>query len=73
MPRTKGETTKLVIAKTSSDSLRVTIPSFVVKSLHLVRGDELHWEIESLSEGRIGVTIIRAANSRINKEVENGQ
>lgn len=73
MSRTKGETTKLVNAKTCSDSIRVTVPSFVVKSLHLVRGDELHWEIESLNEGRIRVIVIRAANSKINKEVENGQ
>ena len=59
MPRTRGETTKLVIAKTSSDSLRVTIPSFIVKSLHLAPGDELEWEIESFDEKMIRVHIIK--------------
>ena len=48
MSRTKGETTKLVSAKTSSDSLRATVPSFIVKTLHLEAGDELEWEIESI-------------------------
>ena len=57
MPRTKGETTKLVNAKTSSDSLRATVPSFVVKTLHLKSGDELEWEIESLEKGTIKVTV----------------
>ena len=57
MPRTKGETTKLVSAKTSSDSLRVTVPSFIVKTLHLKSGDELKWEIESLEKGTIKVTV----------------
>ena len=57
MPRTKGETTKLVSAKTSSDSLRATVPSFIVKTLHLKSGDELKWEIESLEKGTIKVTV----------------
>ena len=57
MPRTKGETTKLVNAKTSSDSLRATVPSFIVKTLHLKSGDELKWEIESLEKGTIKVTV----------------
>ena len=68
MPRTKGETTKLVNAKTSSDSLRVTIPSFVVKSMHLGPGDQLHWEIKSLDEGILKVVIIRTTISKDNKE-----
>jgi antitoxin component of MazEF toxin-antitoxin module len=57
MPRTKGETTKVVNAKTSSDSLRATVPSFIVKTLHLKSGDELKWEIESLEKGTIKVTV----------------
>lgn len=60
MPRTKGETTKLVSAKTSSDSLRVTVPSFIVKTLHLVAGDKMEWEIESLDEKTIRVHIIKS-------------
>ena len=68
MSRTKGETTKLVNAKTSSDSLRVTVPSFIVKSLHLVSGDELKWELESLEDGIIRVVIVRDPNSKQNGE-----
>jgi hypothetical protein len=62
MPRTKGETTKLVNAKTSSDSLRVTVPSFIVKTLRLETGDELSWEIESLDEKTIRVHVIKGNN-----------
>ena len=57
MPRTKGETTKLVSAKTSSDSLRATVPSFIVKTLHLEAGDELEWGIESIEKSIVTVKI----------------
>ena len=60
MARTKGETTKLVNAKTSSDSLRATVPSFIVKTLHLEAGDELEWEIESFEEELLRVHIIKS-------------
>ena len=60
MPRTKGETTKLVNAKTSSDSLRATVPSFIVKTLHLEAGDELEWEIESIEQGSVKIRIRRS-------------
>lgn len=62
MPRTKGETTKLVNAKTRSDSLRTTVPSFIVKTLHLESGDELSWEIESLDEKTLRVHVIKGKN-----------
>ena len=62
MSRTKGETTKLVNAKTSSDSLRVTVPSFIVKTLHLEAGDELEWEIESIEFGTVKVRIVKSKN-----------
>ena len=67
MPRTKGETTKLVNAKTSSDSLRATVPSFIVKTLHLEAGDELEWEIESIEQGSIKIRIRR------NQEIEHSK
>ena len=60
MSRTKGETTKLVNAKTSSDSLRATVPSFIVKTLHLEAGDELEWEIESIEQGSVKIRIRRS-------------
>ena len=67
MARTKGETTKLVIAKTSTDSLRATVPSFIVKTLHLEAGDELEWEIESIEQGSIKIRIRR------NQEIEHSK
>lgn len=42
MPRTKGETTKLVSAKISSDSLRATVPSFIVKKCVLKEVTNFH-------------------------------
>ncbi len=62
MARTKGETTKLVNAKTSSDSLRATVPSFIVKTLHLEAGDELEWQIESIELGTVKVQIVKSKN-----------
>ena len=70
MPRTKGETTKLVNAKTSSDSLRATVPSFIVKTLHLEAGDELEWEIESIEEGSVKIRIRRNQEIEHSKEVD---
>ena len=62
MARTKGETTKLVNAKTRSDSLRATVPSFIVKTLHLEAGDELEWQIESIELGTVKVQIVKSKN-----------
>ena len=67
MSRSKGETTKLVIAKTSSDSMRATVPSFIVKTLHLEAGDELEWEIESLKKSTIKITVVKQ-NRRTSNE-----
>ncbi len=65
MSRTKGETTKLVNAKTSSDSLRTTVPSFIVKAMELGEGDTLSWKIESLTEGLITVKVIKTEDSDV--------
>ena len=67
MPRTKGETTKLVNAKTSSDSLRATVPSFIVKTLRLEAGDELEWEIESIEQGSVRIRVKRSRESELSK------
>jgi antitoxin component of MazEF toxin-antitoxin module len=67
MARTKGETTKLVNAKTSSDSLRVTVPSFIVKTLHLEAGDELEWKIESIEQGSVKIQIKKNQETKRSK------
>ena len=59
MTRTKGETTKLQSAKKESESLRATIPSFIVKTLHLKVGDQLAWEIESLEGKTIKISVVK--------------
>lgn len=71
MSRTRGITTKIINAKNSSDSLRVTVPSFITKTLHIRKGDELSWEIESLENGIIKVMIVRSSrgnSGEMNKE-----
>ena len=65
MSRTKGETSKLVNAKTSSDSLRTTVPSFIVKAMELDEGDNLSWKIESLTELLITVKVIKSGDSAV--------
>jgi antitoxin component of MazEF toxin-antitoxin module len=51
--------------KKSASSLRVTVPSFIVKTLHLEAGDELEWEIESIESGSVRIRIVK------NKNIEN--
>ncbi len=63
MARTKGETTKLQSAKKESESLRATIPSFIVKTLHLKVGDQLAWEIESLEGKIIKISVVKLHGS----------
>jgi len=60
MARTKGDVTKLVSAKRETDSPRTTVPSSIVRVMKLKDGDELQWELKSMDEGFILVTIIRS-------------
>ena len=51
----KGQT-KVVAAKTNSDSLRTTIPSHIVELMRLRDGDTLEWQFEMKeSEGIVKV------------------
>lgn len=68
MVRIRGETTKLVKVKAKSDSLRTTIPSFIVKVMNLSEGDLLSWKIESLTETLITVKVVRDKDMSIKKE-----
>jgi hypothetical protein len=63
MPRTKGDRTKLVAAKTKSDSLRTTVPSSIVRQLQLGIGEELDWQIESIESGIVKVRIVKGGDS----------
>lgn len=40
------DSTKVTIARPNTSSLRTTIPRFVVKTLDIKLGNELHWIIK---------------------------
>ena len=51
-----GQKTKLVSARPGSQSLRTTIPKFIVETFNLKEGDELDWSLKP--EGRDLVIIV---------------
>jgi len=57
---TKEDIKKLISAKRETDSLRTTVPSSIVRVMKLKEGDELQWELKSMDEGLILVTVIRS-------------
>ncbi len=70
MSRTKGDRTKLVAAKTKSDSLRTTVPSFIVKAMELDEGDSLSWKIESIPDHLISIKVIKDETSAVDDAFE---
>lgn len=59
MKMKKGQT-KVVVAKTNSESLRTTIPSHIVELMKLEDGDSLEWDFNIKdSEGIVTVRKIR--------------
>lgn len=60
MVRMKGDRTKLSSAKSTTDSLRTTVPSSIVRQMKLSVGDELEWQIESLKPAVVRVSIVHA-------------
>ncbi len=68
MPRMKGETTKLVAAKTQSDSIRTTVPSFIVKTLHLTTNDMLTWDFDPEKREVLIVRVIRGELEKVKEE-----
>ena len=56
MSKMKTGTTKVVVAKTSSYSLRTTIPAHIVTLMKLKDGDSLEWNFDIKdSEGIVTV------------------
>lgn len=55
MPR--GQTTSLTKANKTSESLRTTVPSSVIKQFDLKEGDQLRWLFETDKKGEIFVKI----------------
>jgi len=46
--------------KRETDSIRTTVPSSIVRVMKLKEGDEMQWELKSMDEGLILVTVIRS-------------
>lgn len=46
MIEVEGETTKLTLAKTNSESLRTTVPMSIVRQFNLKAGNMLGWKLE---------------------------
>ncbi len=57
---TNEDIKKLISAKRETDSLRSTVPSSIVRVMKLKEGDEMQWELKSMDEGLILVTVIRS-------------
>ncbi len=55
MPR--GQTTSLTKANKTSESLRTTVPSSVIKQFDLKEGDKLRWQFETDKKGTIYVKL----------------
>ena len=55
MPR--GQITSLTKANKTSESLRTTVPSSVIKQFDLKEGDKLKWWLESDKKGDILIRI----------------
>lgn len=55
MPR--GQTTSLTKANKTSESLRTTVPSSVIKQFDLRVGDKLRWQFETDKKGTIFVKL----------------
>lgn len=55
MPR--GQITSLTKANKTSESLRTTVPSSVIRQFDLREGDKLRWQFETNKKGEIFVKI----------------
>lgn len=56
MSKLKTGITKVIIAKTSSYSLRTTIPAHIVALMKLKDGDNLEWNFE-IKDSEVVVTV----------------
>jgi bifunctional DNA-binding transcriptional regulator/antitoxin component of YhaV-PrlF toxin-antitoxin module len=63
MSKMKKGITKVVVAKTESESLRTTIPSHIVTLMGLKEKDSIEW-IHSIEGNRVIVTIKKVDNNK---------
>jgi len=52
-----GQITTLTKANTTSESLRTTVPSGIIKQFDLHEGDKLKWKLEAISKGNMIITV----------------
>lgn len=67
MPR--GQTTSLTKANKTSESLRTTVQSSVIKQFDLKEGDQLRWQFETNKKGGIFIKIEPVKSERASDEV----
>lgn len=54
---TRGHVTRLVRATSTSESLRTTVPSGVVRDLDLDLGDSIRWVVTAKGDGSLIVEV----------------
>lgn len=52
-----GQTTTLTKANSTSESLRTTVPSGIIKQFDLHEGDKLKWRLKAIGEGDMIITV----------------
>jgi hypothetical protein len=67
-----GETTKLTLAKTKSESLRTTVPMSIVRQFTLKAGDRIGWKID-VKNGELIIIVrpIKASTGKSGISTEN--
>ena len=72
--RQKRNETKVVLAKTASESLRTTIPAHIVEILGLKGGDSLRWDF-STQDSHITVTLQKSEknNNKERKDIQGSE
>jgi len=58
-----GETTKLTLAKTKSESLRTTVPMSIVRQFNLKVGDKIGWKID-VKDGELIIVVLPIKHSQ---------
>ena len=52
-----GKKTSLHAATTSSESLRTTVPMFILRQFKLEEGDMLEWELKAVGKDKFEVVV----------------
>ena len=64
-----GERTVLTKATPRTNSLRTTVPIFIVKQFNLKDGDMLDWEL-SVVNGELAIVVKPVRKNKVNKDAK---